>query len=194
MNNLLGIGGESLVMKKFYGKGKSFAFKIIPLDGAEEEIIKSIRKNHARIRKALKPTKTKNPRKPTISGDKEPSNKKCQTANNRPETSKTSPPISNPIEIKNKPETSQNTPPIPKQSSRPTAPTIVPEIEIAGENQETSDALNDQAEFECSSIIHPNVIEYHNVTLDIVNGVVCLIAGKSYYLFFLLFIFSHGGF
>mgnify|MGYP000169098399 CR=1 FL=1 len=39
---------------------------------------------------------------------------------------------------------------------------------------------NDQAEFECSSIQHPHVMKYENVTLDIVNEQVALIAGKNY--------------
>ena len=94
MNNLLGIGGESLVMKKFYEKGKSFAFKIIPLDGADEEIIKSVRKNHARIRKALKPNVISKynlrPRKRTTSGSKESPSKKCQKFNYRSEKSQES--------------------------------------------------------------------------------------------------------
>jgi len=38
---------------------------------------------------------------------------------------------------------------------------------------------NNQAEFECSTIKHPNVIGYNNVSLDIVDDYLALVAGKE---------------
>jgi len=35
--------------------------------------------------------------------------------------------------------------------------------------------LEGRSEYECSSIIHPNVIRYENVTMDVVNNEVCLL-------------------
>jgi len=44
-----------------------------------------------------------------------------------------------------------------------------------------SQLLSGRGEYECSSIRHPNVIRYENVTLDLVNNEVCLIVLMDIY-------------
>jgi len=161
MDALLGIGGEAIVIER-----QNQAFKIIPLDGADAQTKKSIRKAHAEIRKILK---AKNATIPTIAVPVEVATKTAPPVPN-PKIAKTAPPIV---------PANQTAPPV-------AAPVqVAPEIEaekvefkVAETNLETTKILEDKSEFECSSIRHQNVINYENVTLDIVEELVAMIIGK----------------
>jgi len=48
----------------------------------------------------------------------------------------------------------------------------------SAEEARNSEILSGRAEYECGSIRHENIIDYENVTLDLVDGYVCLIAGN----------------
>jgi len=48
----------------------------------------------------------------------------------------------------------------------------------SAEEARNSEILSGRPEYECGSIRHENIIDYENVTLDLVHGHVCLIAGN----------------
>ena len=48
----------------------------------------------------------------------------------------------------------------------------------SAEEARNSEILSGRPEYECGSIRHQNIIDYENVTLDLVDGHVCLIAGN----------------
>ena len=80
-------------------------------------------------------------------------------------------------------------------SNRNSAPKISTEAKLETPKIEVSDAeltdmiqesnnpelLSGRGEYECSSIRHPNVIRYENVTLDLVNNEACLIVLMDVY-------------
>ena len=188
MDALLGIGGEAIVINH-----QNQAFKIIPLDGADEQTKKMIRRGHARIRKIRKsknaPIQDYNLRSRKRSIKKEKSAaKRARVFEKRANCSynlrskKTAPPVAVPV---------QTAPPILTLPIIQTAPPSEQEktdFKIAETNLQTTKVLKDKSEFECSSIRHKNVIYYENVTLDIVNGFVALVVG-NYFIFEIIFQF-----
>jgi len=144
MDDLLGIGGESLVLK-FQGQSGQVAIKIIPLDVAETQTKAFIIKDQ------------QNFGKPDV-GIIE-NLQQC-------------------VGIKSRREKIENGDP------------DIMIKELARIKRRSISVRNDQAVFECSSIQHPNIIGYENVTLDIVNETVALIAGKYRVLHIQYFYFS----
>ena len=135
MDNLLGIGGESLVMK-FQEQSGVIAIKIIPLDG-EDTSTKLAVKNDL---KQFQITENPNLR----------------------------------LKIRTSTENAINK----FRSITGRKPNLAGDLEIFKMERQSGNVRNEQAEFECSSIQHPNVMRYGNVTLDIVNDQVALIAGN----------------
>jgi len=169
MDALLGIGGEAIVIDH-----QNQAFKIIPLDGADEQMKRMIRRGHARIRKIQKmknvPIQDYNlrSRKRSIQKEKAAA-KRARVFEKRANCSynlrskKKAPMVATPV---------QTAPPSEQEKA---------DFKVAETNLETTKVLKDKSEFECSSIRHKNVINYENVTLDIVNGFVAMIIGKFIY-------------
>ena len=106
-DELLGIGGESLVLRKFHGQTVK-AFKIIPLDGESDQTKTLIQEFHQKMNS-------------NISED---------------------------------------------------------QFAKSAEEAKNFQILTGKSEYECASIRHENVINYENVTMDLVDGHICLVAGN----------------
>jgi len=106
-DQLLGIGGESLVLKKCHAQTDK-AFKIIPRDGESSQTKNLIQEFHQKMNSNI----------------------------------------------------SEN------------------QFAKSAEEAKNSQILVGRAEYECASVRHENVINYENVTMDLVDGHICLVAGN----------------
>ena len=106
-DELLGIGGESLVLRKFHGQTEK-SFKIIPLDGESSHMKNLILEFHQKMNFTIA------------------ENKFAKSA----------------------------------------------------EEAKIFQILAGRAEYECSSVRHEHIISYENVTMDLVDGHICLVAGN----------------
>ena len=106
-DELLGIGGESLVLKKLHGRTEK-SFKIIPLDGESGQTKNLILEFHQKMNLSIS------------------ENQFAKSA----------------AEAKN------------------------------------WQILAGKSEYDCSSLRHDNIISYENVTMDLVDGHICLVAGN----------------
>ena len=255
MGNLLGIGGEAIVIKF-----RNQAFKIIPLDGADDQMKTMIRKGHANMRKIRRtkntPTKDYNLRSlkriiedvkvPTkrariaelcakslynLRSSKAasvPTNTANKTSSPREDPNKIAPVVVSPppgaliapaappaaligpgappaaligpgappaaligpraqpaalIGPRAQPAAliGPGAPPGALNAITPKTPQEKINFKVAETDVESTKALKDESEFECSSIIHTNVINYDNITLDIVHGFVATVIGKYFY-------------
>ena len=106
-DQLLGIGGESLVLKKCHGQTEK-SFKIIPLDGEGGKTKNLIMEFHQKMNSNI----------------------------------------------------SEN------------------QFRKSAEEATNFQILSGRSEYECSAIRHENIISYENVTLDLVDDHICLVAGN----------------
>ena len=132
MDDLLGVGGESIVIKFKIQSGR-IAIKIIPLDGAEDSTKVFIQEDVKKIGKSTLTSKVRTSTENTINS------------------------------IRSKIGKSKK---------------LTGDLEIFKIERKSENVLKNEAEFECSSIQHPNIIDYQNVTLDIVDDYAALLAGK----------------
>jgi len=136
MDDLLGIGGESIVIK-FKTQSGMIAIKIIPLKDSDPKMKTSVQ-NEQNIFKTSKIPKKNLMNKVRLKLGMKQKTKKIELDSN--------------------------------EGLR----------EIIESEKESGNILKNEAEFECSSIQHPNIIGYLNVSLDIVNEEVALLAGKYF--------------
>ena len=134
LDNILGVGGESLVAKILQDKD---AFKIIPLDDENDENKNRIVEFQQKLN-ILKPDRKPGRISKLVS----------RLMGNEENSAESS-------------------------------------TENSTENQselvkESLDLLTGRSEYDCSSIKHENVINYQDITLDVVNDQPCLIVGKIF--------------
>jgi len=151
MDDLLGIGGESLVMKS-QSQSRLIAIKIIPLQDSDPKTKSSVEKdqNVFKTSKISKVSKESRPKKSLM-------NKVRSTFKMKQRFEKLR--TVDEIDIKLYAQEGLK--------------------EIIDSEKESEKIRKNQAEFECSSITHPNIIGYENVTLDIVDDYVALLAGTN---------------
>ena len=157
MDELLGIGGESIVIKQKNGKDlrKYLALKLMPLDRIDENIKKSVEEDQNE-ENYVENNDSSFVDKFRLSIGMNPKKINKEKPNN----------IINAFDqhVLQHPESKSL---VQQSRNGKSAPT------------ESENVRNSHPEFECSSLNHPNVIGYDNVTLDIVDNYLALIAGKN---------------
>jgi len=148
MDDLLGIGGESIVIK-FQSQSGLIAIKIIPLHDSDPKTKTSVEKDQ-NVFKSSKISKVSN-----FSRPKKNLTNKVRAA----------------FKLNQKLEKFEKVEEIEIDSTEGLK-------EIIQSEKESENVLKNEAEFECASIQHPNIIGYQNVTLDIVDDYAALLAGK----------------
>ena len=159
MDELLGIGGESIVIKQKNGKDlrKYLALKLMPLDRIDENIKKSVEEDQNE-ENYVENNDSSFVDKFRLSIGMNPKKINKEKPNN----------IINAFDqhVLQHPESKSWVAPLKSSNGK-------------SQTTESENVRNSHPEFECSSLNHPNVIGYDNVTLDIVDNYLALITGKN---------------
>jgi len=181
------MGGESLVIRRKHGKGLK-AFKIIPLDGEKDETKNIIQKLQNRISGNIDESEKGSKAPPSVSNPSEV-NRSLHQISKRPKMTK--PQNQSSLDFNTKiivisSDDDLEITEIPSDAGR-SGEESFSKTENLEENIEmvkisnNPQLLSGRGEYECSAIVHPNIIRYENVTLDVVNNDVCLIVLMDIY-------------
>jgi len=155
MDDLLGIGGESIVIK-FQSQSGLIAIKIIPLPDSDGKTKSSVQ-NDQNLFKTSKLEIVQEIEKVSV-----PKKGLMNEARRKFGMKQKFKEIEKIVEVEKLVEV------------EPAEP-----INLVKSKKESENILKNEAEFECSSIHHPNIIGYQNVTLDIVDDYAALLAGNK---------------
>ena len=192
LDNLCGIGGESIVIKQHKGQGKSKTLigtlKLIPLGGAAQEIKTIVKENQSQIQQVVK--SKRNTRKRT-SKVEEVTKSKISRSSDEVEISPSDLNPKDQPEILNQNLHSLGNPTRTLESEF-VGPSAMPkssvwkksfqkEFNIITASLQNTDSLADHAEAKCSSFKHQNIIKYQTITYDIIDDQLFMIVAMPYY-------------
>ena len=176
-DQLLGIGGESLVLRRFHGRDHK-AFKIIPLEDESDKTKNLILDFQRKMN--LSNIEIENDYESSSLDDLRENECKLLPDVNYNQMYHQGLELRSNLEVRGEAEMYEDE----LIEYGGFQKTEIPDdwenydSEIFDEIGKKSEILSGRSEYECSAVRHDNIINYENVTLDFVDGHACLIAGK----------------